>query len=141
MSSKSTCRSCLGKHHSLLHYTGISSPHLKKHQQQQVSAIAPSSPPGSAQTLTTIVSSEVNVILATAQVEIPDKWGNYRTVRVLLDSGSQTHIITKKCAASSGLSLFKSFLCIQGIDKYSSPSSSRTLEENCSNNSLHYTSS
>lgn len=114
--SKSSCRTCSRKHHSLLH---IDSDENEKQTSPSSSDINSCN---SAQSFTTTASS--NVLLATAQVEILDAWGNYKTVRVLLDSGSQTNIITKKCVASLGLTLSKSFLCIKGIGERSSPSTS-----------------
>jgi hypothetical protein len=43
-------------------------------------------------------NTKSHVLLATAIVEVMNKAGQFIPCRALLDSGSQTHFITKKCA-------------------------------------------
>jgi hypothetical protein len=56
------------------------------------------------------------MLLAAAVVEVRDKPGNYVPCRALLDSGSQSHFITDKCAQHVKLPRTQTRTSIQGIN-------------------------
>ncbi|XP_066585561.1 uncharacterized protein [Prorops nasuta] len=58
---------------------------------------------------------QVQVVLGTALVKIVDKNGNLRVCRALLDSGSQSNLITKKLCQQLGLVRQKRDIFIAGI--------------------------
>lgn len=125
--SKVTCRICRGKHHTLLHISrnvavnSTSSP-SGDNESSVVSPPDISFPSTSAQvnSLTNVLPSKTTVLLSTAMVDILDVRGNYQSVRVLLDSGSQTNIISQKCLNRLGLPSSPLSLAIFGLGKTSS---------------------
>lgn len=114
--SRSVCKKCLRRHHTLLHFdsdvtTSTSIPpsvsqkdHIDTHTPSQDSS------------RTALVSNtSKTVLLSTAVVEVKDSWGSYQQVRILLDSGSQSNFISSKCCKRLGLKCFPSSMEISGI--------------------------
>lgn len=124
-SSKSSCRTCNEKHHSLLHMRS-SSNHSSNSQTtfSNQSESSGDSVPKPAQVLTNVLPTRTTVLLATAQVEILDAWGRFQKVRVLLDGGSQINIISQSCVNRLGLKTSKIALSILGIGDSSSSANS-----------------
>lgn len=81
--SKYSCTVCKKRHHVSLH---------KESTKSKESVVA----------LT--CSTEQTVLLGTAVVHVADAWGQYHTVRALIDSGAMSSYITKDCVAKLGLS-------------------------------------
>ncbi|XP_021953698.1 uncharacterized protein LOC110850572 [Folsomia candida] len=107
-SSSSTCRTCSGKHHSVLH-RGKSSVHpappvvndnpnlaLNHHTNNNTSTFS-------------------QTLLATAIVLVRDKSGQQQPLRLLLDGGSDVHIIRSKTVRSLGLSWDKQQTLVTGL--------------------------
>jgi len=72
---------------------------------------------------TEIIVPEVenlNVLLATAVVNICDAFGRHHSCRAVLDSGSQLNFITKSCAKKLNLSTAEKSLNIIGVSSMSS---------------------
>lgn len=80
------CKKCRGKHNSLLHLD---------QREDQVSVL--STVPETSLHLRT--NNNFYPMLYTAIVDIRDKFGNFHSCRVLLDSVSQSHYITEKLAS------------------------------------------
>ncbi|XP_045479814.1 uncharacterized protein LOC123684564 [Harmonia axyridis] len=74
-----------------------------------------------------LLPANSTVLLATAQVDIQDAWGNFQKVRVLLDAGSQINIISQSCVNKLGLQISKTALSITGIGESSSTASGSTV--------------
>ncbi|KAI5714707.1 hypothetical protein M8J77_004136 [Diaphorina citri] len=135
--SKLGCSFCRAKHHSLLH--------LDKHENKSrasytpgtcpeplasstpststcVAPCAPSTPP-SPITLCSTESPDVHrtVLLATAKVNIFDNFGNTHTCRLLIDSCSQSSILTESCCKKLGLCVERTPSSVRGIGESSSP--------------------
>jgi hypothetical protein len=56
-----------------------------------------------------------HILLATAIVEVKNKFGQYMPCRALLDSASQSHFITERCVQRLRLSRTQTHASIQGI--------------------------
>ncbi|XP_051168523.1 uncharacterized protein LOC127286209 [Leptopilina boulardi] len=84
------CRKCKEKHNSLLHpeETESQSVNLATDNNSSVMLQAHGNP---------------HSLISTAIVDIKDSQGNFHSCRILLDSGSQSHYITEKMAASLDL--------------------------------------
>lgn len=93
--STERCASCSKKHHTLLHGAqGVQSAHNTAPVVDVLCADVPSerhNPP-----------SSTCVLLGTALVHVPDRFGTVHTVRALLDSASQISAITTSCAQRLG---------------------------------------
>lgn len=132
--SKSTCRSCNARHHSLLHFDNPSGPFSRDATVTEPIVAnnrqdngAPTAVVDNKSFLPT--SQEVNtflsknppalsdVLLSTAIVEILDRVGNRHRVRVLMDSGSQVSYISSKCFKKLKLPRLNIPLTIQGLDE------------------------
>ncbi|XP_059059128.1 uncharacterized protein LOC131852480 [Achroia grisella] len=108
--SKSSCRACQKRHHSLLHFvtdrgslpardapaprSSMASPPLPSHSGE---AVAKQSG------LSLCALSNKTVLLATARVIVYDALGKQHLVRCLLDSASQSNFITDECCDRLGL--------------------------------------
>ncbi|XP_036320453.1 uncharacterized protein LOC118734966 [Rhagoletis pomonella] len=107
----SNCKSCSGKHNTLLHLSSIALPVLEEavaSPETKTALIADSKQP------VAFVSKE-QAMLATAVVMLKNRHGNFVPCRVLLDSTSQLHCITSDMANRSQLSKSKSTTIISGI--------------------------
>ncbi|XP_045477352.1 uncharacterized protein LOC123682646 [Harmonia axyridis] len=122
-SSKSTCRTCNKKHHSLLHMRSPSDDVPQNESCQSQSQTSYFSHSNSVN----LLPANSTVLLATAQVDIQDAWGNFQKVRVLLDAGSQINIISQSCVNKLGLQISKTALSITGIGESSSTASGSTV--------------
>lgn len=130
--SKSNCRHCGRRHHSLLHFPAQSVPASAQSvptsaqststpvtasvsTTESAASSRPVQPNSTVSVLTNTISTGRIVVLSTARVEVKDRWGNFQEVRVLLDSGSQAHFMTDACARRLGLPKYKSEVPIFGL--------------------------
>lgn len=125
--SKSTCRKCNQRHHTLLHYDKQTYSHPVSQLPDKLNAVAtptvdastPSNSRAIAQENRNLFSAlsnhQVNVLLLTAQIQIKDKWGNYQSFRAFLGSGSQSSLITQKAVKRLGLSNYSLNFSVQGL--------------------------
>jgi hypothetical protein len=60
---------------------------------------------------------QTHILLATAIVEVRNKFGQYVPCRALLDSASQSHFITERCVQLLRLTKTKTHAAIQGISE------------------------
>ncbi|XP_049878190.1 uncharacterized protein LOC126375293 [Pectinophora gossypiella] len=125
------CKTCNQRHNSLLHFP------VKQNQKTASNQQSAPSPPSSENVITPVTSlSNISnssdssfVLLATAEVEVKDGFGAYQRVRVLLDPGSQSHIITSSCARRLGLTKYKTNTPMSGIGEAPAQSSGRVFLE------------
>ncbi|XP_073960059.1 uncharacterized protein [Choristoneura fumiferana] len=106
----STCRTCKGKHHTLLHVvpiTEVSNQSQSNHKNLETMTTTLTNNAQSVN-LMTQQSATVNnacavvqpkpIILSTAQIKVFDSQNNAHILRALLDSGSQSNFITQRAA-------------------------------------------
>lgn len=105
--SNCRCRTCGRKHHSLLHAT------RQPTTQPQETAFKPSQE--SVQSVQSHHYSLSQVLLKTALVTVVDNLGNKKTLRALLDDGSQGSFISEASARALGLPVEKTDVTIRGI--------------------------
>ncbi|XP_029170207.1 uncharacterized protein LOC114939928 [Nylanderia fulva] len=107
--SKKNCFTCNARHHTMLHEAHTASP------ASEVNRSAAASASSLATTLATTHQSEDRkaILLATARVNIADRYGSPHAVRALLDQGSELSIISETVAqrlrlprVHTGLSIF-----------------------------------
>lgn len=99
-----TCRTCRGKHHSLLHYTNVGSASSNSPStMHNPPAVETTTPRVHNQQIinTAVTNSEQStqpksVLLSTAQIKAFDKNNKAHTLRALLDSGAQSNFITQE---------------------------------------------
>lgn len=118
--SRSSCRTCGKKHHSLLHFEGqITTPvNVPPSTSSQTLPVLQASSSISEVVSTNLFAKHKNkALLSTALINVQDAWGNFHVIRAVIDSGSESHFISKSCFNKLGLSKF--FLPIQlcGIGK------------------------
>jgi len=114
--SKQTCHKCHRRHHTLLHA-------VKQIQASNDMRSTTSEPPANAKDTTTEINTycsfkgqpQTHILLATAIVEVRNKFGQYVPCRALLDSASQSHFITERCVQLLRLTKTKTEAAIQGI--------------------------
>nr|CAI5866699.1 unnamed protein product [Callosobruchus analis] len=99
-----TCRKCSDRHNSLLHQDTSKSKSTEASQTKTV-------------TLSNQNSMASQTLLSTAMVKINGKHGNTHSCRVLLDSASETNLITKSFCQRLGLSTSKVNISIIGISQ------------------------
>lgn len=138
--SQHTCKTCHAKHNSLLHFptkqklsnqavqhdrqvpaTPVTSKNHAISNENAKSSITPVT------SLSSTTPSSSTVLLATAEAEVMDRWGSFQTVRLLIDPGSQSHIITEHCAHRLGLSYYKSTILMSGIGDTPTKSSGKVF--------------
>jgi hypothetical protein len=110
MRSKQMCRKCNKRHHTLLHidkqYHGANNPPTDTR----------ASTTANDNTYWSLKNKPRNhILLATAIVEVKNNSGKYVPCRVLLDSASQSHFITEKCAQDLRLTRTPQHVSVQGI--------------------------
>ncbi|KAJ8914034.1 hypothetical protein NQ315_017552 [Exocentrus adspersus] len=125
--SSSRCFKCNQAHHTLLHFVDSATASTSNiTPPPQDSTSSPSTTPPSnldyadsssraTTSLSCSLSSKTTVLLSTALIKVLDSQGNYRTLRALLDSGSQVNIVTENCCHTLGLSRRNISLAIQGL--------------------------
>ncbi|KAL1446903.1 hypothetical protein WDU94_014040 [Cyamophila willieti] len=118
--SKSVCKICSKKHHSLLHQFA-SQANYAAEEQEENNAMLDREDPGCEGDLYSEICVEFSttactqfegnmkqqVLLSTAVVSVEDGNGVDKPVRVLLDSGSQSNFITTECVKRLNLSTLK----------------------------------
>lgn len=109
------CRSCGGKHSTLLHLENTkptSAGEAEGSTEESKTSVTDNTAKfsGTARTETT-------VILGTAIVRVRNSSGELQTVRVLLDSGSQISAITLECVTRLGLKRIKSRMEVTGLSQ------------------------
>ncbi|CAI6369436.1 unnamed protein product [Macrosiphum euphorbiae] len=115
-SSKSSCRICQKRHHTLLHLTTSTSNTTQVSDQTNINVGGESTPASTSQVQFSGTSrTNSMVVLGTAVVRVKDSCGVLHSVRVLLDSGSQISAITSSCVSRIGLTKHKCFTEIVGL--------------------------
>jgi hypothetical protein len=116
--SKQMCRHCHKKHHTLLHIVKQSQPRNDKESSPNTnrSANAKGTTTAEVNTYCSFKGKPKNhILLATAIVEVRNKFVQYGPCRALLDSTSQSHFITARCVQRLRLSRTQTRASIQGI--------------------------
>ncbi|XP_044570157.1 uncharacterized protein LOC123257013 [Drosophila ananassae] len=114
------CRSCGRRHRSLLHFLKLQSSNSQPSAVPSTSAAAECAEPigASPSTANALVaqgrSGEI-AILVTANILIRSRSGVFVPCRVLLDYGSQVHVITSRLASQPQLRRRKSYVAVSGI--------------------------
>lgn len=140
----SGCRQCSLKHHSLLHYQNSN---LSKNGANNSKCDKFDNPDknNDQETRVHVKSAFTNVnngfevhsevLLSTALVKVLDFNGHYQILRVLLDSGSQSNLITQEVCQKLSLATKNISISIVGINQTTS-----NINQKCSVeiNSLHY---
>ncbi|XP_021966495.1 uncharacterized protein LOC110861676 [Folsomia candida] len=109
--SNRTCRTCNGKHHTLLH----------KPRQADAAAIPPvvlhaeNSAPHPPRDKSHSTPKEYDTLLATCLVQVADPSGNYHTLRVLADNGSNANYVTDSCIKRIGVPRRRYFATATGL--------------------------
>lgn len=118
------CRSCGGKHNTLLHLDIVkenvkptSSGDAECSMDKAESAGSKTPVADSTAKFSGTARTETMVILGTAIVRVRDSLGELQTARVLLDSGSQVSAITSECAIRLGLKGMKSRMEVTGLSQ------------------------
>jgi hypothetical protein len=130
--SKYACRTCNKKHHTLLHtamqkhsadrkvdgtFTSNGRRVTTRATNQQSNTPASDCAANEAQTYCSFKNkATTHVLLATALVEVKNKFNQYVPCRVLLDSASQVNFITERCVQRLRLSRNQTATSIQGIN-------------------------
>lgn len=109
--SRFSCTICKLKHHTLLHRNTLKD---KTNNDLQNSA----SSSKDVQILCSTISKSIKptiVLLSTAQVNVVDRWNKMQTIRVLIDSGSMSNLLTIDCCKALGLPYEKISSNISGV--------------------------
>lgn len=119
--SKSTCRMCNLKHHTMLHLSdkplGQNASYNQSSPSEDSANQVTNETSTSSSAFTGMISSQKNhaVLLSTALVEVLDSRGNYQKLRILLDSGSQANFISQRCLNKLGLTTYPISLSVTGL--------------------------
>lgn len=112
-----TCKQCHKKHHTLLHFKSSMKPTVS----EQASNLSPNNNKTesniTAHLLSKSVSIKYNILVATARVRVYSSQGRYVNVRVLLDQGSVSTLISETLVQSLRLPKTKLSVCITGIGR------------------------
>jgi len=117
--STHACHVCNKWHHTLLH---VNTQNSSASNKRSITSHNPSanewdSAPAEVNTYCSLKSKPTNhVLLATAIVEVKNKYNQYVPCRVLLDSASQLNFISEKCVQRLRLSRTQTPVSIQGIN-------------------------
>ncbi|XP_011687010.1 PREDICTED: uncharacterized protein LOC105449455 [Wasmannia auropunctata] len=101
----SLCKKCSGKHNTLLHF--------EKQSSENATPVVES---GSSSVLCSHSQQASGVLLATALVLVTDRRGKQRSVRALLDPGSQSSLITRKLCQELSLDTNRINTSIEAIN-------------------------
>jgi hypothetical protein len=97
--SQQTCRQCHQRHHTLLHLNNQTNHDRRLTTNTNPPADAKSKSTTEVNTYCSLKGKPRNhILLATANVEVKNKAGKFVPCRALLDSASQSHFITERCA-------------------------------------------
>eukprot|EP00102_Acyrthosiphon_pisum_P018371 XP_008190100.1 PREDICTED: uncharacterized protein LOC103311961 [Acyrthosiphon pisum] len=114
------CRSCSGKHSTLLHLdmvkpaaSGDAESSTESTESEETKMISTDNTPK----FSGATRAETTVILGTAIVRVRDSLEKLQTARVLLDIGSQVSAITSECATRLGLKRIKSRIEVSGLSQ------------------------
>lgn len=124
--SKMFCQNCMRKHHTLLHLDV--SPHTNHNVQNNKASSTPNniteaSPLNAPNKTSSLISNlPSTTLLSTAIVEVKDACGNFKPMRALLDSASQSNFITSKCFHKLSLTPYSLSINICGIAQTNSRS-------------------
>ncbi|KAJ8975110.1 hypothetical protein NQ317_017878 [Molorchus minor] len=123
------CKKCNGRHHTLLHYDKRSNDRPQEEPQVNEMSLAPSTSTDNPSVVmsTSNFDHSSDVFLSTALVQVIDARGYPHTCRILLDSGSQSHLITSELCSRLGLSTTKVNLAIIGVSQVVSEIQSKCL--------------
>lgn len=132
--SKGLCIKCKGKHNSLLHleynYNNQGKSPTPSGSGQSYSNSSPRvSNPGTDSQVKSMCSTNkenTSVLLSTVKVETLDAKGNVHSLRLLLDSGSESNFLEESTARKLGLKLTKVSSSVQGICGSSNPIKGQT---------------
>jgi hypothetical protein len=115
--SRQLCRQCNKRHHTLLHIDKQSQTRDKgSTTNNSLVAETRSSTNEELNTYCSLKGQAKNhVLLATAIVEVQNKFGQYIPCRALLDSASQSHFITERCVQRLRLTKTQTHAAIHGI--------------------------
>ncbi|KAJ8974281.1 hypothetical protein NQ317_012597 [Molorchus minor] len=118
--SSSVCRTCNKRHHSLLHFerpvdSGSNRSAPSASTDTNNISLGPESPTQTHTLAGFSGTDSTSVLLSTARVEVLDIRGHYQIIRAIIDTGSQTSLITQKCANRLGLPRRKIHSEIHGI--------------------------
>lgn len=94
--SKWSCKFCRKRHHSLLHFPTATS---KSKEEKPENIVSSNTSPS----LSAVLPQYSHILLGTVVAEVQDSLGNFRQVRLVIDSGSQHSFITTKCISRLGL--------------------------------------
>jgi len=108
--SKSSCRKCNGRHHTLVHSSQPQQADPSENKKVEPAVTSHYSNP----------DTWSPALLSTAVVEVKDVYDKYQSIRVLLDNGSQCSFITDDCVKRLGLRISKSNVHVNGIGGSSS---------------------
>ncbi|KAL4083901.1 hypothetical protein QTP88_029217 [Uroleucon formosanum] len=114
------CRSCSGKHSTLLHQDMVKpavSSDVDGSTESTESVEIKTTATDSIAKFSGTARTESTVILGTAIVRVRDSLGKLQTARVLLDSGSQVSTITSECATRLELKRIKSRIEVSGLSQ------------------------
>lgn len=100
--SSKGCRTCNGKHHTLLHNPPANQP---------PPAVVHFTTPE----LIATVPNEFDTLLATCMVQVADKQGQFHNFRVLADNGSNTNYVTDSCIKRIGAPRKRCFTSATGL--------------------------
>ncbi|BES96807.1 Retrotransposon protein [Nesidiocoris tenuis] len=95
--SRWTCRFCSQKHHSLLH--------LDKPENSAQPTGQPK--PSTSVTMSTFSNRRSQILLGTVVLEIENSRGDFHSIRMVVDSGSQSTFLTQQCVRKLGLHVNK----------------------------------
>jgi hypothetical protein len=101
--SYNVCRTCGAKHHSLLHKPQPAQQSKSSHSDKPILTHHSNS------------SEASQTLLATAKIHVKTSYGTTVVLRVLLDGGSDTHIISEKVAKKLGFKWKRIFTEIKGL--------------------------
>lgn len=115
--SKSNCRVCNQRHHSLLHFDNSKT--IGKTPMEISDNVVQSA---STSTFNGLASENrsypfTQVLLSTVKLRILDAFGNFQYIRAILDSGSQVSFLVKDIATKLDLKKYNIAMSVQGLDK------------------------
>ncbi|KAG5863039.1 hypothetical protein JTB14_025170 [Gonioctena quinquepunctata] len=132
--SEKRCRSCSKPHHSLLHFPADApfsfsenvsneNPRASNSNASERSEVASEFSDTASHShinKTTTVGMLMNdreILLPTVLINIKDKFEQWHTIRVILDTGAQSSFISRRFSMKPGLPEFNIAMTLQGLDK------------------------